>query len=197
LASSRAVAPRNDLDGGQLWYVNSMLPDPEHHCVWVSVDTGMSNRSQYAPSKYGLWKFSPADGSLRKADPGTHGYLTWSDSRIFFLAHGFHSFGQWRGAYGLFDPRTEDIVKLSEKLQAPDDLTDRSCRALINGNVIAASQRIYTTSGEYQLQSMIPRWNYVVRFGPGVLACNLAEGKMWYIDARPPGDKAEPEAEKK
>ena len=194
LASSRAVAGKSELDGGNLWYINSMLPDPKRHCLWVSIDTDVNQRTKYAAAKYGLWKFNPADGSLRKANPGTHGYLTWSDGRIFFLAHGIVVGGRFRGAYGVFDPQKEEIEELSERLEATDDITDRPRRALVNGDVITGWRYLCTTNGSEMLPPPPPRWDYVTRFGPGVLTCTLAEGKMWYIDARPAGEPAATEA---
>jgi len=190
LASSRAVAPRNDLDGGNLWHVNSMLPDPERHCLWISTDTDIFNATQIAQAKYGIWKFSPADGSLRKMDPGAHGYLTWSDGRIFFMARVNTRSGEGRGAFGLFDPRTEEVEELKLEQAASYNIWNRPRDAFFNGDLINTRRQLYRPDGQFHvLQPDTPRWDYIVRCGPGLLACTLAENKMWYIDVCPPGDE--------
>jgi hypothetical protein len=188
LASSRSVAPRHELDGGGLWTVRSILPDTEHKCLWLSVDRDLWNQDRGGESRYGIWKFTPADGSLRRVFSGPPGYLARSDKQIVFLHHAFQNDVLHR-----FDPQTEKVVKLCNGYQCNPHYYHRLPHwALVNGDVITSSWRIITSDGRgHERESRGPTWNYVLRLGPGVLACSVAAKQMWYIEPRTADEERE------
>jgi hypothetical protein len=62
VASSRSMQRRNPLDGEFLFSIKSMLSDPQRACIWLAVAT---DDGRYY-DRVGLWKFVPADGSIKQ-----------------------------------------------------------------------------------------------------------------------------------
>ena len=188
LASSRSVAPRHELDGGGLWTVRSILPDAERKCLWLSVDRDLWKQDRGGESRYGIWKFTPADGSLRRVFVGPPSYLAWSDGQIVFLQH------TNRGdVFHRLDPATEKAVVLCNGRKIGPTLEHRlPLWALVNENIIFSSWCLFANDSlAYKMPPRGPNWNYVVRLGPGVLVCNVAAKDMWYISPRPAGEVPE------
>jgi hypothetical protein len=188
LASSRSVAPRHELDGGGLWTVRSILPDAQRNCLWLSVDRDLFKQDRGGESRYGIWKFAPADDSLRRVFVGPPSCIAWSDGQIVFL----HRTG--RGdVFHRLDPATGKAVALCNGRKIGETLEHRlPLWALVNENIIFTSRCLFANDGlAYQMPSRGPNWNYLVRLGPGVLVCSVAAKDMWYISPRPAGEVPE------
>ena len=80
IASSRRVAPRNELDGGAPWGVTDILPDPKRDCLWLRIaEITPDHANPGAPIRNGMWRYESKQSTLEVVDhfPGA---MQWFDA---------------------------------------------------------------------------------------------------------------------
>ncbi len=154
--------------------VQSILADPERHCLWLSI--GGDKRD-------GLWKYAPQAGKFEKVSPKTGNELFWSDGRIFFLAQ--ERDRNWH-LYCL-DPAT---LKLTNRRGSDGWFT--GCRipptwSVMDGRLVSFAGCMIDGGKQYPWPRSASRIRWLDRFGHGCLGVPDAWGRsprLWYVERR-------------
>ncbi|MCX5659725.1 MAG: hypothetical protein NTW19_08395 [Planctomycetota bacterium] len=101
LASTRSVEHRNELDGGTVYEIRTLLPDPQRNCLYLWV-------TDYQRGRDGLWRFDlktrAAKCVIAKPYPCCLEGLAWTEKGLLI--------GNW----GKLDPDTLKVDRMADSL---------------------------------------------------------------------------------
>lgn len=173
ISSYKAVQTKNDLDGGELYWISSMVSDSRYDSVWFTVYPD-KDRS-------GIWKYNPGKDELKfvsKSDSTTR--LVFNNDGILFVDN----------SPRILNPKSDESVGLqgySRNVESCLRTYNENSGIVVGTDIISKSGELYTKDGKHYKLGKI--WNIIKHFDSGFIAANINETKveLWLVQLK---DKA-------
>jgi hypothetical protein len=177
IAASGTLEPRNSLDGRGSFFVNSLVADEAHGCLWLHVQDNALPRS-----RNGFWRYEP-DGNKFTQITKTRVSWSWADEGILLNVEGDPP--QW----ALVDRTDGKLTKLEGYRPWTPPLEGRFTWprvAKVGEHMITEAGQLYTPDGQvYQVKTDVP-WEKFEWIGPGFLThFEPVMNRLWMVEPPP------------
>jgi hypothetical protein len=206
LASVKSLAPKHALDGGDPYFVVSLLADPERRCLWAAVQSA---------TRGGLWKITPHLSRWEHVRKERISTLVWSDGKLFFQSLELQQAVRKAAdasRYALFDPATETTTWLAGcQFDFGANPQDPAARQFFKGQLLSVPGFLaFQEDSAWKVEPFMSfaggqqspgRWQGVWRLGRGVLVAqhssavpapdpivaqnpSVGYAGLWYLERR-------------
>jgi hypothetical protein len=161
ISSNKSVKIKNKLDGGNIYWIPSMISDPKYNSLWFTVIADLN--------RYGIWKYNGTTGKLNLVcGQSTSKYLVFNDNAEIL-------FGS--GGINLLNPQTNEIRQLQNY---PYDATkslsfDNEC-VMIGKDILQPSGKLFSDDGK--VYNLGKSWSQIERFGSGAVAVSYYNNRL-------------------
>jgi hypothetical protein len=156
LASRKAVQIKNDLEGGDIYWIGSMIADTKYNSLWFTLFADLKRQ--------GIWKYNPTTGKFNSVH---HPY----GNRLFFNDNGEIIF-TIGSQLNVLNPQTSEIRRLqgysSEAEEGLRGFEISTHCVMIGKDILQPNGKLFSDDGK--VYNLGKSWLRLERFGSGAIA---------------------------
>ncbi len=164
LASYKAIQTKNDLDGGNLYWIGSMIADTKNDSIWFTLFADLK--------RHGIWKYNPITGKFILLH---HPY----GNRLFFNDNGDIVF-TIQSQINLLNPQTSEIKLLQgyswEVVGGLSGFEIGTHCVMIGKDIIQPTGKLFSDDGK--IYNLGKSWLQIEPFGSGAVAVSYYETNL-------------------
>lgn len=173
LASSTSVEAANPIDARGSFFIRTLMPDPRHRCLWITIQDNALPRD-----RNGFWKFTPQDSHFEKLSGG---HVRISPSGTGLLVN-----RSVEPKIAWFDPDSNQFHGLPSLLGASRSQSFPTHLIKVDDFLIDEYGRLIAEDGTVHSVPGKHRWNHLQHFDKGFITHYDEKARViWYIEPKP------------